>query len=368
MIFSRRIFLGSVAALVVVGGAYFTYARAGASATPTAAPQPVQVAKGNLRLTVTATGTLKPVRASDLSFRSSGVVEEVYVKTGDSVKKGQPLAKLETRSLELQVVQAQINLRSAEISLDTLTVGARPEDIASANASLVSARQRLETMQAQGKPEDVAVAAANLLTTQARLDQLLNPTATDIQSGEQAVRNADASLFAARVKLEQFINPTATDISLARAAVAVAESNLLIAKVKLEELKSPPADAINSAEAAVRSADSTLFSATGNLDKLRVGLTDENRRLLVEAYRRMYDARDKLAYDRYISAPPAVIEQDEQALYRAMAQVELAEKQITFPEAGTTAQQLRAAEVALENARSSLETARLKLDRLLKPT
>ena len=389
---SRIAILGIGATAVLIGG-YVGYGRVFAQKTVQPVAQPAPVTKGNLSLTVPAAGTVKPPRAADLSFRSSGVVEEVYVQTGAAVKGGQPLAKLETRPLELQVTQSEISLKTAELNLETLTTGARPEDIANAQASVELARQKQVRMEAQGEPADIATAEASLQSAKARLEQLINPSPTDIAAAENTVKTAGASLLSAQARLEQLLHPSAADIASAesgltsartkldqlknpapediasaRAAVDSAKASLQSAEIALDDLRNPPADQVNSARVAVMNAENSLAAANNSLTQLQIGLTDENRRILVEAYRQLYIARDTLAADKARQASPETIADDEAAVLRALRVVETAEANTNYPNAGVTAQQLRTAETAVETARITLESNRLKLDKLLNPS
>lgn len=363
----RRLLLAGTTAVLVVGG-YLGYTSVFASKAPAPTAQPVEVAKGNLVLTVTSTGTVKPTQISDLSFRSSGLVEQVYVLTGDTVKKGQPLAKLETRTLEMAVKQADIDLGTSRISLETLTSGARPEDVSSANASVASSKQRLTTMEAQGTPQDIATAQANYLTAKTRLDQLTNPTDTDILAAQNAVFKADADREAAQAKLDELLKPTSAATSAAQAAVVTAKAGVLSAQLKLDNLRNPPPDQLNSAQTAVTSAENALASANNSLQQLRLGLTDFNRRNLVDAYVKMFIAQDKLDYDKATNALSEIITQDQTALFQAIAAVNAAEELTKYPQAGVTAQQLRTADTAVVIAHANLDSARYKLDQLLHPS
>ncbi len=368
MLLSRRkLMLAGTTAALVAGG-YLGYTSVFASKAPAPTAQPAEVAKGNLVLTVTSTGTVKPIQVSDLSFRSSGLVEQVYVLTGDTVKKGQPLAKLETRTLELAAKQSEIDLGTARISLETLITGARPEDISSANAAVASSKQRLTTMEAQGTPQDIATAQANYLTAKARLDQLTNPTETDILAAQNAVTKADADRQAAQAKLDDLLKPTSAAITAAQAVVVTAKASVLSAQLKLDNLKNPPPDQLNSAQSAVTSAENALASANNTLQQLQIGLTDVNRKNLVDAYRKMFIAQDKLNYDKATNASSDVITQDQAVLLQAIAVVNAAEELTKFPQAGATAQQIRNADTAIVIAQTNLDSARYKLDQLIHPT
>jgi multidrug efflux pump subunit AcrA (membrane-fusion protein) len=77
----------------------------GAAATP--APAADQTVSST---DVVAEGRLKPIHAANLTFQARGVVEQVFVKIGDSVKQGDVLARLSNAgAAEAQVVLAQNN-------------------------------------------------------------------------------------------------------------------------------------------------------------------------------------------------------------------------------------------------------------------
>jgi multidrug efflux pump subunit AcrA (membrane-fusion protein) len=71
---------------------------------------------------VVAEGHLKPVRAANLSFQARGIVEQVNVKIGDRVRKGDVLARLSNAAqAEAGLAAAKLELLSAQQALDTLT-------------------------------------------------------------------------------------------------------------------------------------------------------------------------------------------------------------------------------------------------------
>ncbi|MBI4825151.1 MAG: efflux RND transporter periplasmic adaptor subunit [Nitrospirae bacterium] len=76
-----------------------------------------QAARGNIIVTVTATGTLKPVNQVDVSSELSGIIKTVEADYNDQVKAGRILAKLDTEILEAKVVQSKAALDAAEAKL-----------------------------------------------------------------------------------------------------------------------------------------------------------------------------------------------------------------------------------------------------------
>ena len=85
--------------------------------TPTPDVAPTVVASN----AVVAEGHIKPIHAVNLSFQGFGVVEEIHVKIGDSVRKGDVLAQLTNAAqAEAQLSAANLELVDAQQALDTL--------------------------------------------------------------------------------------------------------------------------------------------------------------------------------------------------------------------------------------------------------
>jgi HlyD family secretion protein len=70
--------------------------------------------RGDLRVTVTATGTLEPTNQVDVGSEISGTIRTVEVDYNDVVGSGQVLARLDTSRIDAQVQQARAALAAAE--------------------------------------------------------------------------------------------------------------------------------------------------------------------------------------------------------------------------------------------------------------
>lgn len=64
-------------------------------------------------------GIVMAKETKNYAFLGGGKLETLYVKEGDSVQKGDPLAKLDTSSLELDIDTARANVNSLKSALDT---------------------------------------------------------------------------------------------------------------------------------------------------------------------------------------------------------------------------------------------------------
>ncbi len=81
-------------------------------------PEPVQYAtqparQGNLVVTVSATGTLQPIKKVDVGIEVSGTIKTVEVDYNTKLTNGQVLARLDTTKLEQQALQSASSLEAA---------------------------------------------------------------------------------------------------------------------------------------------------------------------------------------------------------------------------------------------------------------
>ena len=100
--------------------------------------QTALVQRSNLSITVSANGTVQPEVSVNVSPKAAGMLKQLLVKEGDSVKQGQVLAYMDASNLQGQLGQAQGNLVAAQVNLQRAIAGNRPQDIAQAKDLLQS--------------------------------------------------------------------------------------------------------------------------------------------------------------------------------------------------------------------------------------
>ena len=91
------------------------------------------------------TGTVRSGQSVDLNWQTGGTVSEVLVKVGDKVRKDQVLAYLDEKTLDQDVLNAQIDILDAQEDYETLINNS--EKIASTLSTLVKAQKTLEDAQ-----------------------------------------------------------------------------------------------------------------------------------------------------------------------------------------------------------------------------
>lgn len=175
--------------------------------------------QGDLTVTVSATGNLKPINQVDVGSEQSGKITAVYVDVNDRVTKGQKLAELDIRRLvdavnqnhaqvsasQASVAQAEAQAALAKATLDRqlnvyqLSGGRVPArtELDSARATYQSALATLRSAQAQ-----VRVSQAGLSTAQTNLSiaQIVSPVtgvvlSRDIEPGQTVAASLNAPVL-----------------------------------------------------------------------------------------------------------------------------------------------------------------------------
>ena len=192
----RKIIFSIIVIALIVGGGFVTFSgklpSAGATPVPTVAAQTTDQ-------TVVADAKVLPAADVTLAFERAGTVGAILVKEGDVVQAGQPLAKLDTRALELRVKQAQVSLDQAQAHYEQVAAGASPEMIAAADAAVAQAQANATQVAAGVSPQDLAAAQSQLAQANAALAQLLDgPKNTEVTQAQAALDQARTSLASQR--------------------------------------------------------------------------------------------------------------------------------------------------------------------------
>jgi HlyD family secretion protein len=109
----RRTVIIVLVALVVVAAGIFILARPKKAKYRTSTVQ-----RGDVSISVSATGTLNPVNQVTVGSQVSGTILKTYFDFNDYVKAGQVLATIDPRNYESALKQAEANLASARATLD----------------------------------------------------------------------------------------------------------------------------------------------------------------------------------------------------------------------------------------------------------
>lgn len=178
----RTAALALVVVALVGGGWWWTNRDAAAAETGfrTAA-----IERGDLRVAISATGTLAAISTVDVGSQISGQVTDVLVDFNDAVKKGQVIARIDPSTYQAQITQGDAQVANARASLATAQAALRNaqldferkqslagqqlvarSDVDLARAALDQARAQVNAAQAQ-----ITQQQASTQTTRLNLDR-----------------------------------------------------------------------------------------------------------------------------------------------------------------------------------------------------
>ena len=281
-----------------------------------------------------ATGTIAPVKQTNLTFKSSGRVTDLMVEPGQRVQEEDILAKLEGRELELSVERAEVALEISKIQLAQVEAGPTAGEIAAARSSVASAQAAYEKVDQGPSAGDIASARANLTSAQAALTNLHEgPT-------EQAITVARANLEQARIALEQ-AQSAYDKVSWIGGAGALPQSlQLQQATINYEAaLANYELATQGPTESQLRAAEAQVAQAEGALERLLDSPTESD---LALAETQVVQAQANL--DRLLDTPTeeqlAISEQQVRQSEISLEQAELAQEgaQLVAPFSGIIAQ------------------------------
>ena len=224
-----------IAVLVVIAaGGFWWWSSATSEATVTY--KTTAAKRGDITMTVSATGTVQPVNQVDISSELSGAIAKVNVDFNDTVTAGEVLAVINTDKLTAQTNSARATLDAAKAAViqaqatvtEALQTLHRVQPLANLN---YSSRQDLDTAQAT---YDRAVAAL------ASADAQVKVQAANVAAFETDLSKADIKSPIKGVVLNRTIDPGSTvaaslsapilftiaeDLSQMRVLVAVDEAD-----------------------------------------------------------------------------------------------------------------------------------------------
>lgn len=151
----RKWVIISLAVFLLTAGIWFYFARKQEGpGKPEYVTAPATL--GRISLIVTAAGNLTPTNQIIIGSELSGTAKEVFVDSNDTVKKNQPLARLDTTKLEQQTERSRAALLAAKarVSLAEATLGeskaalARQEELLEISGGKTPSRATMETARA----------------------------------------------------------------------------------------------------------------------------------------------------------------------------------------------------------------------------
>jgi HlyD family secretion protein len=214
----RKIFITiGIIVLAIVGFFGYRFYRQGREFnTALGKIQTAALERGTLKATIGASGSVRSNQSAELTWQTSGTVNQVLAALGDRVSEGQELANLVESSLAQNIILAQADMVAAQKALDDLK------------------NSRLQQAQALQSVED----------SQRALDDLKDPQLTQAQA-ELAVANAQKAVDLMEQQFRYAQSPSN------QASIDEAEAQVVLAKNRLDQAKEKYAPYANKPESNV---------------------------------------------------------------------------------------------------------------------
>lgn len=175
--------------LILAGGAYYYYYYSNSKSNQAAVVQPKQwtVKREDIKIAVSSDGKVTAKDGVKLSFPVTGnlEVQDVYVKEGDKIKKGDKIASVKTESLQFDLRNAYASYQSALANLNAKQASPTDNDISKAKTTIDQAQ-------------------VSLNQAQISLDQTKSSASQQISNAESALASATNNL-----KLNSSVNDSA---------------------------------------------------------------------------------------------------------------------------------------------------------------
>ena len=261
--------------------------------------QTTTVSKGNISVSVIATGPIAAVDSTPLTFKTSGKLTALKVGIGQQVTKGQVLALLDTTDLQTALNQARANLDEAQASLTKVQSGVTPAQQAVAQVAVDNAKTAATNAQASvatsqqsaansvtAAQDGARTAALNLASAQdslkaAQVSETLGlaadrTTITNAQKSLDTVRaiavgdvpiqetnleKAKDALWAAQTSRDQTCSQSSgTNCQVANASVGSAQTALNAANLQMQQQLKQDQQTVVQAQSSLDQAKATLAS------------------------------------------------------------------------------------------------------------
>src|SRR5258708_2571307 len=247
-------------------------AQANTTTNTQATAKQATVDKGEVQITVSATGKIVVKQQSNLSFDQSGQIKTVLVKEGDSVKAGQLLAQQDDTTQQSSLAQANDAVTAADASLQKLLSPVDPGEIAKAEANVKAAEASYSSRASSVNPDTVksyqlqvdkanaAVVASNYAVAGAGGQYATTDPNYQKSVAAQGLAYGNAQI--AQLQLQQAQQGS----SLLSATAQITYQQALLAQLKA----GPTQEQIQAAQASLKTAQLQRDQAQHNLDKTKL--------------------------------------------------------------------------------------------------
>lgn len=196
-----------------------------------------KVVRGDLTVTVSATGTLQPGTKVDVGTEVSGKIDQLLVDSNDHVKKGQLMAVINTDTLQAQLDQFRATLAQARATLATNQATVRQTQAKRARYHNLQDGGAVSALDIQAVDADYARAIASVSLAKGQIDSAeAQVTNTQTQIGKAKVTAPiDGVVLSRAVSVGQTVQASfsapvlftlASDLSVMQLSIDIDEADM----------------------------------------------------------------------------------------------------------------------------------------------
>ena len=189
----QHFLLGVGIAVLLGGGGYWMYSALTSDSTADTAMSYAQVTRRTIVSSVKATGDVTFANEQELKFNQKGKVAKVFFQAGDTVKRGDIIAELDTSTIRTDIQQAALSVNASSLQLQQL----RTEQV----KTVLEAKNALKTAENSVKEAENTLAVAK------------EKLPSDIASAQRSVTEKEAAVKKAKAELEQARITTLQDLA-----------------------------------------------------------------------------------------------------------------------------------------------------------
>lgn len=246
------------------------------------------VERGNIEVTIDATGTIEPLNIVEVSSKASGKILEITVEEGDYVEQDAVIARIETTYVAADLEQAQADFSASQARLDQSKISIELQkeqtaiQIQQAKEKLAEAEKQLEQLTEQIRMEKItnqrqlndAINSHEMARLRYKLLTSETVREEDKKRAEASVSQAKANHDLAKKEYErkqqlfdkQFISKS--DLDSAGTQLQSAQAQYDSAKQQLELVKQPASEAeLKLSEAEIQRAQYAIDAANEQIEK-----------------------------------------------------------------------------------------------------
>ena len=343
------IVIAIVVVILVSGGVLLWSQRAKATKEEASSAPEIKTAtveRGNIEVTIDATGTIEPLNIVEVSSKASGKILEITVEEGDYVEQDDVIARIETTyvAADLEQAKADFNASQARFEQSKINIELQKEQTAiqikQAEEKLAEAEKQLEQLKEQIRIEKITnQRQLNDATNSHEMAELRYELLTSATVREEDKKRAEASVNQAKANRDlaqkeydrkqqlfdkQYISKS--DLDSAATQLQSAQAQYDSAQQQLELVKEPASEAqLKLSKAEIQKAEYAIDAAKEQIEKEKY----RDIEIKIQAHR-VTQAKDALnlalANKKQINLKEKDLESSNAQLMRSQSALQLAEE------------------------------------------